>query len=52
MSKYMYDCYDKDEKPLGIFFATGTTELFAHHPEVTYIKGIDAVTRFPVWHEV
>lgn len=52
MSKYMYDCYDKDEKPLGIFFETGTTELLAHHPEVTYVKGIDAVTRFSVWHEV
>lgn len=25
--KYMYDCYDKDEKPLGIFFEDGTKEL-------------------------
>ena len=27
MGKYMYDCYDKDEKPLGIFFEDGTKEL-------------------------
>lgn len=24
MNKYMYDCYDKDRKPLGIFFEDGT----------------------------
>lgn len=52
MSKYMYDCYDKDEKPLGIFFSEGTKELLAHHPNVKYVRGIDVVTRLPVWHEV
>lgn len=52
MSKYIYDCYDKDEKPLGIFFSEGTKELLAHHPNVKYVRGIDAVTRLPVWHKV
>lgn len=52
MNKYMYDCYDKDENHLGIFFETGTKELLAHHPNVKYVRGIDAVTRLPVWHEV
>ncbi len=52
MNKYMYDCYDKDEKPLGIFFENGTKELLKHHPDVKYVKGIDAVTRLPVWHKV
>lgn len=23
MKDYMYDCYDKNENPLGIFFAKG-----------------------------
>ena len=49
--KYMYDCYDKDEKPLGIFFEDGTKELLKHHPDVKYVRGMDAVTRLPVWHE-
>ena len=52
MGKYMYDCYDKDEKPLGIFFEDGTKELLEHHPDVKYVRGMDAVTRLPVWHEV
>ena len=43
--KYMYDCYDKDEKPLGIFFEDGTKELLKHHPDVKYVRGMDAVTR-------
>lgn len=51
MNKYMYDCYDKERKSLGIFFEAGTKELLEHHPNVKYIKGIDAVTRCPVWHE-
>ena len=52
MGKYMYDCYDKDEKPLGIFFEDGTKELLEHHPDVKYVRDMDAVTRLPVWHEV
>lgn len=50
--KYMYDCYDKDEKLLGIFFEDGTKELLKRHPDVKYVRGMDAVTRLPVWHEV
>ena len=38
--KYMYDCYDKDEKPLGIIFEDGTKELLKHHPDVKYVRGI------------
>lgn len=52
MGKYMYDCYDKDEKPLGIFFEDGTKELLEHYPNVKYVRGMDAVTRLPIWHEV
>lgn len=40
MGKYMYDCYDKDEKPLGIFFEDGTKELLEHHPDVKYVRGM------------
>lgn len=42
----------KDEKLLGIFFEDGTKELLKHHPDVKYVRGMDAVTRLPVWHEV
>ena len=52
MNKYMYDCYDKERKSLGIFFEEGTKELLEHHPDVKYVKGMDAVTRCPVWHKV
>jgi hypothetical protein len=52
IGKYMYDCYDNDEKPLGILFEDGTKELLEHHPDVKYVKGMDAVTRLPVWYEV
>lgn len=48
MKKYMYDCYDKERKSLGIFFEEGTKELLEHHPDVKYVKGMDAVTRLPV----
>lgn len=44
MNKYMYNCYDKDKKSLGIFFEEGTKELLEHHPNVKYVKGMDAVT--------
>lgn len=52
MKDYMYDCYDENENPLGIFFAKGCKELLQEHPEVKYVRGMDAVTRLPVWHEV
>ena len=48
----MYDCYDENENPLGIFFAKDCEELLEKHPNVKYVRGMDAVTRLPIWHEV
>ena len=52
MKDYMYDCYDKNENPLGILFAKDCKELLEAHPDVKYVRGMDAVTRLPIWHEV
>ena len=49
---YMYDCYDENENSLGIFFEKDCKELLRNHPEVKYVRGMDAVTRLPKWHEV
>lgn len=42
MKDYMYDCYDKNENPLGIFFSKGCKELLQIHPEIKYVRGMDA----------
>lgn len=52
MKNYMYDCYDENEEPLGIFFAKDCKELLEKYPNIKYVRGMDAVTRLPIWHEV
>lgn len=52
MKQYMYDCYNEHEQHLGIFFENGTAELLYNHPDVKYVRGMDAVTRRPTWSRV
>lgn len=51
-SEIMYDCYDENEKPIGIIFAKNCRELLEKNSDVRYVRGMDAVTRRPNWHEV
>ena len=51
-SDILYDCYDKNFKPLGIVFAQDCKELLKMQPNVKYVLGMDYFTRQRVWHEV
>ena len=48
----LYDCYDKNGKPLGIIFACDCAELLKKNSNVKYVLGFDAIKRQRVWHEV
>lgn len=52
MRDILYDCYDKEGKPLGIIFASDCATLLKKNSSVKYVLGMDAVTRRRVWHEV
>lgn len=48
----LYDCYDKEEKHIGIIFAKDCSDLLRKNSEVKYVRGMDAVTRKQNWFEV
>ena len=48
----LYDCYDENEKSIGIIFAKDCADLLSKNPNVKYVRGIDAVTHIPHWHKV
>lgn len=52
MNNILYDCFDKNEQPIGIIFARDCKDLLQKNPSVKYVRGMDAVTRRPHWHEV
>lgn len=50
--KILYDCYDENEEPIGLIFAKDCSDLLKINPNVKYVRGIDAATSKPHWHEV
>lgn len=50
--KFLYDCYDENEEPIGLIFAKDCSDLLKKNPNVKYVRGIDAATSKPHWHKV
>lgn len=52
MTDVLYDCYDKNERQIGIIFAKNCKDLLDKNSNVKYVRGIDYITRKPQWFEV
>lgn len=52
MGDILYDCYDEDERHIGIIFAKDCKELLEKSVNVRYVRGMDVLTRRPNWYQV